>query len=119
MLKHLHPCLQPAGTAARNYGWRWGMWAPGAIGLVMGVLVLFLCKDSPESMGYPPIESIEKAKQVRSADVASAKAAALPSVTNAMQYGLLVEARQQGTRRHPAASVWGKSDFHSIVGTPA
>jgi sugar phosphate permease len=25
--------------------------------------VLFLCKDSPESIGYPPIESIEKAKK--------------------------------------------------------
>ena len=70
MLKYLDPCFQLAGTAARNYGWRWGMWAPGAIGLVMGVLVLFLCKDSPESMGYPPIESIEKAKQVRCLEAA-------------------------------------------------
>lgn len=53
-----------AGTAARQYGWRWGMFAPGAIGLFVGVLVLFLCKDSPESIGYKPIESIEKAKKV-------------------------------------------------------
>ncbi len=40
------------------------MWAPGSIGLVVGVLVLFLCRDSPQSIGYPPIESIEKAKKV-------------------------------------------------------
>jgi len=53
-----------AGTAARQFGWRWGMWAPGSIGLVVGVLVLFLCRDSPQCIGYPPIESIEKAKKV-------------------------------------------------------
>ena len=95
------------------------MWAPGAIGLVMGVLVLFLCKDSPESMGYPPIESIEKAKTVRAVKMASVAAAVLPSVTGAMQCGLLVDARRQETRRHLAASVWGRSDVYSIAGTPA
>ncbi len=41
------------------------MWAPGAIGLVVGIAVLFLCRDSPESVGYPPIESVEKAKKAR------------------------------------------------------
>ena len=58
------------------------MWAPGAIGLTVGVLVLFLCKDSPESIGYPPIESIEKAKKVSCAVVKQSTAAALPLAAN-------------------------------------
>jgi hypothetical protein len=51
-----------AGTAARNMGWRWGMWAPGIIGVVVGMLVLAFVRDSPEAIGYPPIEEIEVAK---------------------------------------------------------
>lgn len=50
------------GTAARNMGWRWGMWAPGIIGVVVGMLVLAFVRDSPEAIGYPPIEEIEVAK---------------------------------------------------------
>ncbi len=41
-----------------------GMWAPGAIGLVVGFIVLLACRDSPESIGYKPIEQIEVAKKV-------------------------------------------------------
>lgn len=50
-----------AGTAARMYGWQWGMWAPGIVGLVMGVLILFAVRDSPESLGFPPVEDPKKA----------------------------------------------------------
>lgn len=45
-----------AGTAARHYGWRWGMYAPGIVGIAVGLLILLIMKDSPESVGYPPIE---------------------------------------------------------------
>lgn len=38
------------------------MWAPGIIGVVVGILVLFFVRDSPEAVGYPPIEAIEVAK---------------------------------------------------------
>ena len=39
------------------------MWAPGIIGVVVGLAVLLFVRDSPEAVGYPPIESIEKAKK--------------------------------------------------------
>lgn len=45
-----------AGTAARHYGWRWGMYAPGVVGIAVGLLILLIMRDSPESIGYPPIE---------------------------------------------------------------
>jgi hypothetical protein len=33
-----------AGGFAKAMGWQWGMWAPGIIGLVVGMLVLLACK---------------------------------------------------------------------------
>lgn len=45
------------GIAAKSYGWRWGMWLPGVIGLVVGAAVLFAVKDNPEMLGYPPVEA--------------------------------------------------------------
>ncbi|CAK0755091.1 hypothetical protein CVIRNUC_002347 [Coccomyxa viridis] len=52
-----------AGTAARYYGWKWGMWAPGLTGLVVGVVLLLVVRDSPEAVGFPPVELVESAKQ--------------------------------------------------------
>ncbi len=31
------------------YGWKWGMFAPGIIGTVMGLLILLGVRDSPEA----------------------------------------------------------------------
>jgi len=45
-----------AGGFAKSMGWKWGMWAPGIIGLVVGCLVLFTCRDKPEDLGFPPVE---------------------------------------------------------------
>ena len=45
-----------AGTAAKMYGWQWGLWAPGAIGVAMGLLILMGVKDSPESVGFDPVD---------------------------------------------------------------
>eukprot|EP00889_Picochlorum_renovo_P005293 jgi/Picre1/32323/NNA_007669.t1 len=45
-----------AGTAAKMYGWQWGLFAPGLIGITMGILVLLGVKDSPESAGFSPVE---------------------------------------------------------------
>ena len=39
---------------------RWGLWAPGAIGLVVGSLILFTITDDPESGGFEPVESGKK-----------------------------------------------------------
>lgn len=51
-----------AGGFAKAMGWKWGMWAPGIIGIVMGVLVLLLCRDKPEDLGFPPVEPVSEAK---------------------------------------------------------
>ena len=58
------PAQVLVGWAARRYGWRWGMWAPGAVGLTVGILLLLGVRDSPESVGYKPVEPVEKAKKV-------------------------------------------------------
>lgn len=44
------------GTVATNFGWRWGLWTPGIIGLVVGLMVLFAVKDNPTMLGYPAVE---------------------------------------------------------------
>ena len=31
------------------YGWQWGMFAPGIVGTVMGLLILLGVRDSPEA----------------------------------------------------------------------
>lgn len=32
------------------------MYAPGVVGIAVGLLILLIMRDSPESIGYPPIE---------------------------------------------------------------
>ncbi|TXI40422.1 MAG: MFS transporter [Nitrosomonas sp.] len=39
-----------------NMGWRWGMYIPGILCIIVGVMLAFLLRDTPESMGLPPIE---------------------------------------------------------------
>ncbi len=41
---------------------RAGMWAPGLTGLAVGLILLFVVRDSPEQVGFPPVEVVEKAK---------------------------------------------------------
>ena len=36
------------------------MWAPGIVGLTIGVLLLFFVSDSPEKNGYPPVEVVKQ-----------------------------------------------------------
>lgn len=57
-----------AGTAARTYGWQWGMWAPGICGLVIGLLVLLAVRDSPEAIGYAPVEAAPAPKKPAAGD---------------------------------------------------
>eukprot|EP01026_Neomeris_dumetosa_P027132 TRINITY_DN22078_c0_g1_i1.p1 TRINITY_DN22078_c0_g1~~TRINITY_DN22078_c0_g1_i1.p1 ORF type:complete len:398 (+),score=72.90 TRINITY_DN22078_c0_g1_i1:316-1509(+) len=52
-----------AGTAARNFGWKWGMWVPGIAGLVMGSLVLLAVREKPEDCGYEPVEALQPKKK--------------------------------------------------------
>ncbi len=36
--------VQVAGGFAKSMGWQWGMWAPGIIGMIVGLFVLLVCK---------------------------------------------------------------------------
>jgi len=45
------------GTMAKHYGWQWGMWTPGLMGLALGLFALEVVKDSPEQAGFPPVEA--------------------------------------------------------------
>jgi len=64
------PQLVPAAIAIMQHGCCGvsecacaGMWAPGLVGLVVGVLLLLVVRDSPESVGFPPVEVVAAAKQ--------------------------------------------------------
>ena len=39
------------------------MFAPGIVGVTVGLLILLTVRDSPEKIGYPPIEIVAKAKK--------------------------------------------------------
>ena len=45
-----------AGTAARTFGWNWGLWAPGLIAIVVGLVIVVTLRDSPEERGFPAVE---------------------------------------------------------------
>ena len=36
---------------------RWGLFAPGIIGLAVGALIFLLIKDDPETAGFAPVEA--------------------------------------------------------------
>lgn len=39
---------------ANKYGWQWGFWAPGAIGLSLALFSLAVVRDSPQEAGFIP-----------------------------------------------------------------
>ena len=45
-----------AGAAAMRFGWRYGVWAPAAVALVVSAFVVLTVRDSPESLGRIPAE---------------------------------------------------------------
>jgi len=44
-----------AGTAAMAYGWRYGMFAPAAIAVLIAGMTLYLIQDNPAAAGYPAV----------------------------------------------------------------
>tara|TARA_B100001540_G_C15814237_1_gene646207 strand:- start:885 stop:2732 length:1848 start_codon:yes stop_codon:yes gene_type:complete len=54
-----------AGTAARTYGWSWGLWAPGFIAVIVGAVIILTLKDSPEAKGFEPVENICNHKEAK------------------------------------------------------
>ncbi|MDP1834480.1 MAG: MFS transporter [Chlamydiales bacterium] len=45
-----------AALCATAWGWRSAMYVPGALCIAMGIILMFLLRDTPESMGLPPVE---------------------------------------------------------------
>ena len=72
-----------------------GMWAPGAVGLVVGLGLLIAVKDSPEKIGYPPVEIVKtKVLCLAKSSVASMRRCSwLPTVLHACV--LFVDASMQ------------------------
>jgi OPA family sugar phosphate sensor protein UhpC-like MFS transporter len=44
------------GVCAQIFGWRYGMFIPGLLCIGVGGFLLFTLRDTPESLGLPPIE---------------------------------------------------------------
>lgn len=45
-----------AGFCAQYFGWRYAMFIPGTICIMMGLLLINRLRDTPQSLGLPPIE---------------------------------------------------------------
>lgn len=76
-----------AGTAARTFGWNWGLWAPGCIAVVVGVIIVSTLKDSPEDKGFEPVEidvSIAGGLKADAADISKQ-----PSLLNNLLHNVL------------------------------
>lgn len=41
---------------AQLFGWRYSMLVPGMIGIAAGFALMFCLRDTPQSMGLPPVE---------------------------------------------------------------
>ncbi len=39
--------------------WRYGLWVPGAIAIVTGLFLINLLRDTPQSLGLPPVEEFK------------------------------------------------------------
>jgi OPA family sugar phosphate sensor protein UhpC-like MFS transporter len=47
------------GISAQLLGWRFGMYVPGILCICMGLFVLLTLRDTPASLGLPPIEKFK------------------------------------------------------------
>lgn len=48
------------GVAAQAFGWRYGMVVIGILSIGMGGLIFFILRDTPNTLGLPPIEKFKK-----------------------------------------------------------
>lgn len=46
-----------AGYCARSFGWQYGMIVPGCVSIFMGLFLFNRLRDSPESVGLPPVDA--------------------------------------------------------------
>ena len=45
---------------AQYFGWRMGMFVPGILSIFIGVWMMYTLRDTPQSLGLPPIEKFRK-----------------------------------------------------------
>ncbi len=45
-----------AAFCVESFGWRYAMYVPGITCIMVGLLVIYLMRDTPQSLGLPPIE---------------------------------------------------------------
>ncbi|MGR3973701.1 MAG: MFS transporter [Candidatus Rhabdochlamydia sp.] len=48
------------GVAAQQFGWRYGMYASGVLSIAVGILIFFILRDTPSTLGLPSIERFKK-----------------------------------------------------------
>ena len=47
------------GACAQFFGWRYGMYVPGVMCIGVGLFLLYCLRDTPQSLGLPPIEKFK------------------------------------------------------------
>jgi OPA family sugar phosphate sensor protein UhpC-like MFS transporter len=47
------------GVSAQLLGWRFGMYIPGLMCIAVGVFIFYTLRDTPQSLGLPPIEKFK------------------------------------------------------------
>ena len=48
-----------AAWAAFHFGWRYGMYVPGVIAIIVGLALIYTMRDTPQSLGLPSIEEFK------------------------------------------------------------
>lgn len=46
-------------VCVQNWGWRYGLYAPGVVCILMGLFVINRLRDTPQSLGLPPVEKFK------------------------------------------------------------
>lgn len=84
------------GGCAKAFGWRFGMWAPGAIGLSVALFVLAAVRDRPTDLGYPAVDGEAPVKKAAPAAAAAATPAAPAATATVKVDAKLVKAAGAG-----------------------
>lgn len=74
------------GGMVAAWGWRWGFWGPGLIGVVTAVGCFLLLQDRPATLGLPPVNDW---KNERYADGAGVAAKPSPGAILKLQLSIL------------------------------
>lgn len=71
---------------ALSFGWRWAMFIPAIVSIIMGLFLINRLRDTPQTLGLPPIDTIESDTTTQASssvpDTLSMKQIMLHSVLN-------------------------------------